>query len=143
MQHIEEKIARLAEVDCQIEKIQNQIANYAAKYTEKLAELNAARNAIEAEILPKINKDMFPGKAKSAKFGGYRYGVRLGNDIWQVADTETAIAILRENNCEAYIRVTESVNKKQISEAPLPPELAAKAGITLEVGKDQPFIKKV
>jgi len=141
---IEEKIAQLAEVDSQIEKIQNQIANYAARYAEQLAKLNEARAEIEEKILPEIREDIFPGKAKSAKIFGYRYGIKKAHDKWVVADEEKAIAALRAANCgEAYIRIKESVNIAQINEAPLPDEVATAAGIRLEKGVNNPYVNRV
>jgi len=141
---IEEKIAQLAEVDGQLEKIKAQIANYAARYSEQLAKLNEARAEIEAQILPEIKENMFPGKGKSAKFCGYRYGLQKSHDKWVVADEETAIAALRAANCgEAYIRIQERVNLSQINEAPLPDEVAVAAGIKLEKGVNNPYVKRV
>ena len=143
MQKIESQIVELAKVDAQIERINAQIAKYAATYAEKLAGLNKERAEIENGILPLIKEELFPGKAKSSKLHGYKIAVRNGRDKWVIADSEAALKVLKNHNCDGYIRTIEEVNVAQIQQAPLPEDVANGAGIMLEKGVNIPSVKKI
>lgn len=125
---------RLASIEAQISAF---IASKAAEIEESKAEMKAAEEKA-APIIAALN---FPKGKKSMTIMGATVGLRKGKDVWQVANAEKALKVLRAYNCLGYIRTREEVNVAQIGIAPLPAKLAKKAGISLIKGQEKPFIK--